>query len=208
MKTENDLSHKPVTCNTVKSDLPNVLILGDSISIGYTPFVGKLLESYANVYRPQTNCSSSAIYLEHLDEWLDNKKWDVIHFNCGLHDINKNNNEKINRVGEHRVSLNEYKDNLNQISNIIMNAAKIPIWATTTPVPENSPGRMIGDEVEYNETAERIMNKKSIVINDLYAYILPYTPHFLTAPDNVHYTEAGYEKLGEKVAEFIKAQLT
>ncbi|HSO88647.1 MAG TPA: hypothetical protein VLQ91_18990, partial [Draconibacterium sp.] len=33
-------------------NLANVLIIGDSISIGYTPFVREILKYRANVYRP------------------------------------------------------------------------------------------------------------------------------------------------------------
>ena len=36
--------------------LPRVLLIGDSISIGYTISVRKLLADKANVHRPPTNC--------------------------------------------------------------------------------------------------------------------------------------------------------
>src|SRR5258708_5818862 len=78
--------------------LPRVLILGDSISIGYTLPVRKLLEGKANVHRPADNCGPSNSGLLLLDKWLGDGKWDVIHFNFGLHDLkyiddNKKNTE-------------------------------------------------------------------------------------------------------------------
>lgn len=67
--------------------LPRVLILGDSISIGYTLQVRELLKGKANVHRPATNCFSTREGAQQLDQWLGKDKWDVIHFNFGLHDL-------------------------------------------------------------------------------------------------------------------------
>src|SRR5262245_3404417 len=39
--------------------LPRVLLIGDSISMGYTPAVRKLLEGKANVQHPPENCRST-----------------------------------------------------------------------------------------------------------------------------------------------------
>ena len=69
-----------------KPDLPRVMIVGDSISIAYTPIVRKLLDGVANVHRPKTNCRWSAFGDDHIEEWLGDSKWDVIHFNFGLWD--------------------------------------------------------------------------------------------------------------------------
>ncbi len=61
--------------------LPRVLLIGDSISIGYTVPVRKLLEGKANVHRPRTNCGPTTRGVQAIDEWLGDGKWDVIHFN-------------------------------------------------------------------------------------------------------------------------------
>src|SRR5579862_6853691 len=67
--------------------LPRVLLIGDSISIGYTLPVRALLKGRANVVRPPLNCGMTDRGLKHLDEWLGSNHWDVIHFNFGLHDL-------------------------------------------------------------------------------------------------------------------------
>src|SRR5438093_8938340 len=67
--------------------LPRVLLIGDSISIGYTVPVRELLKGKANVHRPLTNCEATVRGLRDLDKWLGSGKWDVIHFNWGLHDL-------------------------------------------------------------------------------------------------------------------------
>jgi len=54
----------------VDPDLPNVLLIGDSISIGYMLATRKELSGEANVWRPITNCGPSTKGLESLDAWL------------------------------------------------------------------------------------------------------------------------------------------
>ena len=73
------------------ASLPNVLILGDSISLGYTPFVVTKLAGVANVDRPKCNCGPSVSYLRgsNLKMWVERKltnHWDVIHVNFGIWD--------------------------------------------------------------------------------------------------------------------------
>ena len=67
--------------------LPYVLLIGDSISIGYTLDVRRELKGVANVYRPPTNCGPATKGIAELDAWLGDRKWDVVHWNHGLHDL-------------------------------------------------------------------------------------------------------------------------
>ena len=75
-----------------ENEFPNILLLGDSISIGYTPFVQQMLKGKANVVRPMQkdgkrpeNCAYAANGVTRIEAWLGDTKWDVIHFNFGLH---------------------------------------------------------------------------------------------------------------------------
>ena len=67
--------------------LPRILLIGDSISIGYTLPVRKQLEGKANVHRITINGGPTANGVANLGKWLGPAKWDVIHFNFGLHDL-------------------------------------------------------------------------------------------------------------------------
>src|SRR5881396_740319 len=67
--------------------LARVLLIGDSISIGYTATVRKELAGKANVHRIPENGADTANGLKKIDAWLGNSRWDVIHFNWGLHDL-------------------------------------------------------------------------------------------------------------------------
>jgi len=86
--------------------LPRVLLIGDSISIGYTVPVRELLKGAANVHRIPENGGPTTRGLERLDAWLGTNHWDVIHFNWGLHDL------KVESNGLHQVD----RCNMSEIS--------------------------------------------------------------------------------------------
>ncbi len=65
---------------------PRVLLIGDSVSRGYTLATRKELAGRASVHRAPENCGPTANGLKKLDAWLGAGKWDVIHFNFGIHD--------------------------------------------------------------------------------------------------------------------------
>src|SRR5581483_1704324 len=79
-----DPSLSPVTDDPMK---PRVLLIGDSISMGYTLPVRKLLADRANVHRIPENGGPTTTGLKNIEKWLGDDKWDVIHFNWGLHDL-------------------------------------------------------------------------------------------------------------------------
>jgi lysophospholipase L1-like esterase len=201
-----------------KSDLPNVLIIGDSISIGYTPFVKKDLEGIANVYRPlyengkNENCQGTTYGLQNIDKWIGMKKWDLIHFNFGLHDLKhvdpvtgKNSD---NPKDPYQANLKQYKKNLFEIVKKLKNTNSNLVFATTTPYPDNLKGSMRdpGLSKKYNKVAIKVMKKNNILINDLYGFVLPKMED-LQIPQNVHFTETGSETIGKEVAQFIRNQL-
>ncbi len=195
------------------SALPRVLLIGDSISIGYTQPVIKLLERKAMVARVDDNCGPTSYSLDHIDEWLGNATWDVIHFNWGLHDLcyrhpdstTQGNRDKIN--GTINVTPEQYEKNLEVLVKRLMKTGATLVWASTTVVPEGEPGRFAGDDVKYNAIAERVMKKHGIAINDLHSLSKTLTPEMFQAPGNVHFTAEGSMKLAEQVAVSIRAAL-
>ena len=195
-------------------NLPNVLIIGDSISIGYTPFVQDLLKYRANVVRPMLengkpeNCAGTTKGVQEIKRWIGDKKWDLIHFNFGLHDIKHVDPEtganSNNPVHPQQANLKEYKKNLMEIVEILKSTEAKLIFATTTPYPDqvNGPLRQPGMPERYNKVAIKIMNKNSIAINNLYVFMKPRMAE-LQRPNNVHFTENGSMALAQKVADRI-----
>jgi len=196
------------------ADLPNVLLIGDSISIGYTPFVQELLKGKAHVFRPMLedgkpeNCSGSKNGVANVERWIAGKKWDVIHFNFGLHDIKhvdpktgvatKNSNDPL------QSDIKQYVKNLKLIVGSLRTTGAKLIYATTTPVPEKlvSPLREPENVIRYNKAAVKIMKKEHIEVNDLYSFVLPRINE-IQRPNNVHFIEKGSILLAEKVAKSI-----
>src|SRR5207249_3545666 len=72
-----------------RSDLPRVLLLGDSIRLGYAQRAAALLAGTAVVASPTANGGDSANVLRHLSDWLASAQPEVVHFNCGLHDLKR-----------------------------------------------------------------------------------------------------------------------
>jgi hypothetical protein len=86
--------------------LPRVLLVGDSISIGYTPPVRELLKGKANLHRIPTNGGPTKNGTANIEKWLGTGKWDVIHFNWGIHDL------KFLPDGKRQVEAEDYEKNL------------------------------------------------------------------------------------------------
>lgn len=197
----------------VDPNLPKVLILGDSISMGYTNMVRDGLKGKANVIRPKDNCGDTVIGLKKLDAWLGDKDWDVIHFNWGLWDLcyrntameKAGNRDKVN--GKISVPIPEYEKNLDQLVTQLKATGATLIWASTTLVPEGESGRVVGDDKKYNEAAARVMQKHGVAINDLHALSASFEPKMFVKPGDVHYTPAGSEKLAQQVVAKISEVL-
>ena len=117
---------KPFDNPVDKLGLPRVLIIGDSISIGYTPRVRKILNGRANVHRPKTNCKWSAFGDQKINEWIGNEKWDLIHFNFGLWDWYGWSQE----IKANPRSYSKSLDNI--VQNLKKSGAKL-VFAMTTP---------------------------------------------------------------------------
>lgn len=186
---------------------PVVLIVGDSISMGYTPHVADALAGEANVVHHEGNGGDSRNVLAKLDAWLGALPAPpmVIHLNCGLHDI------KINRqTRAHQVPLSEYERNLRAILARLGQTGATRMWATTTPVIEHRHrsakdfDRLNRDVDAFNAAARRLMGEAGIEIDDLHAAVGGAGPASLLTADGVHFTEDGYRTLGGIVAERIR----
>ncbi|MCX6853571.1 MAG: SGNH/GDSL hydrolase family protein [Verrucomicrobia bacterium] len=195
-----------------------VLILGDSISIGYTPIVQKKLADEMTVLRPTRNnkpenCSGTTAGIASIDRWLqiDGGKWDVIHFNWGLHDLKhlKADGKTTSDLATDppQASVEVYEKNLREIvAKLKATGAKL-VFAATTPVPAEPMKvyRNNADVLLYNEAAARVMKDNNIPINDLYTLVQPRMKELQIQPANVHFIPAGSEVLAEAVVKAIRA---
>ena len=198
--------YKNAFADPVDSELPNVLLIGDSISIGYTVHVRKLLKGKADVFRIKGNGKFSAFGLQNIDKWTSARKYDIIHFNWGLWDLcyrdpkskTQGHRDKIN--GKLTATPDEYKKNLTAIVSKLQKTGSELIWCNITPVPDHELGRKKGDDLKYNAVAAEVMKNNSIRINDLHGHALKKQAEIQLKKGDVHFTKDGYKYLAEKVA--------
>lgn len=172
--------------------LPCVLLIGDSISRGYTLNVRKALAGKANVHRAPENCGPTANGLKKLDIWLGDGKWNLIHFNFGIHD--------------RATKPADYEQRLEAIIARLQKTGAKLLWASSTPLPPKSQYGSDTVMVERNAIAARVMEKYNIAIDDLHAHIQPQLSEYQNK-DDCHFNSAGYDFLGKKVAQEILVAL-
>ncbi|WFB35424.1 SGNH/GDSL hydrolase family protein [Kiritimatiellota bacterium B12222] len=189
--------------------MKNIILIGDSIRMGYQDTVCSALQDVATIWAPEENGGASGKVRENLGSWALERPADLIHLNCGLHDLRKERDAK-----ESSVPLAQFAENLRWIFDRLctQTQAKI-IWASITPVnqewhhQQKSFDRFLDDVIAYNTLAGSIASEFRIDVNPLYAEVDAVGRDNILLPDGVHYSPAGYEYLGGKVAKFIKARL-
>lgn len=182
--------------HTNDTKLPRVLLIGNSITQGYYPEVTRLLEDKAYVARLTTSKSlGDPALIEEINLILNYYKFDVVHFNNGLHGW--------------EYSENEYDAAFpDMIKAIEKNApeAKL-IWATTTPIRtgknKETLDKRIGRITKRNQiAAKHISKEKNIKTNDLFGLVVDH-PEYYNGGDGVHPVESGYKALAGQVAKEI-----
>ena len=178
---------------------PRVLVIGDSITAGYRPFVNDLLKETAlvDMYASSRSINDRS-YFKELEHALSEYPYRVIHFNNGLHGIH--------------LSIDEYCSNLIKIIFLIQSkqpAARI-ILATSTPVT------LAGHPDEQDEGMNRIICERNQIVietaathhlpvDELYAAMLGKSD--IRMEDGYHYNEKGKAIQAEIVAFVIKGAM-
>jgi hypothetical protein len=192
------------------SDLPKVLLLGDSIRMSYQPLVAKLLEGRATVVGPADNCQFSLYTLSSMGRWIGELgKPDIVHWNNGIHDAGHNPFRS-----PVQIPLNMYRENIALILKQLGAFTPHVVWATSTPVHPDRPFVDTGwswrnEEIDpYNTAARALMTSKNVPINDLHTLVSNDIDTHL-AEDQLHLSETGKAACAQAVvdalAEYLKA---
>ncbi len=203
---KNSAEHQP------KSNLPLVILLGDSIRINYQQTVKAELQGNATVWSPKENCAHTFFTLESLEKWIQGREASVVHINVGLHDLFLDSKTK-----QPRHSLETYSTNLRAIFTKLkkLTDAKI-IFALTTPVVEERQaasktyGRVVRRNphiVEYNLRATEIANGCGVGIDDLHSVAIEAGTETVIREDGVHLSEKGIAVIGEQVVQCVLSAL-
>jgi lysophospholipase L1-like esterase/dienelactone hydrolase len=194
-----------------KSEMPKVVLAGDSIRLGYAPLVAKMLVGKAIVVSAEETGGDSGNVLAHLDAWIVREKPDIVHWNAGLHDL------KISKqTRTHQVELPQYAANLRQIvERIRKETSATLIFASTTPILDERHARrkadfdrLESDVRRYNQAALQVMKGAGITMNDLHWVVEKAGSATLMTEDGTHYSPEGYERLADAVGDCILRAIT
>ena len=185
-----------VTPDHVQPGLPNVLLLGDSITRNYYPTVVKELDGKANVYLFSASTSVGDPRLpEQLKEFFKmvEVKFRVIHFNNGMHGWG--------------YSETEFGENFSAYIKAIRRdapGAKL-VWANVTPVPKDDPTAQTNARIDArNAMTEPIIRAEKIPLDDQWVLMKKHPEMYR---DNVHPSEEASQLQGKQAAEAIEKLL-
>ena len=211
-----------------RKSLPEVLVLGDSISLGYTAMVRQRLAKEAIVSRPNCNCGPSQLFLKKMKGWVGEKRWAVIHVNFGIHDNHYIKGDSagfdlfrgrgvtntlpqvakgtaIRDLGFRiRTPINEYEKNLRTILGFLKEHADKVVFGLTTPMPEYQRDDRCGRIRCYNEMAVAVCEEMGVAVDDLYAVG---ERNLDKQTDGCHFNDSGYSALADAVAESVRRAL-
>jgi hypothetical protein len=186
--------------------MKKILLIGDSIRIGYDQYVKEAMENVAEVYYPSENCRFAAYILRNLHNWTDGlplDEIDAVHWNVGLWDT-------LRIYGDEPLTKPEvYADYINRIANRIklLYPNAVSIFATSTPVIESGfiedfEMRYNSDVEQYNSIARDVLACHDVVINDLYE-LLKDCPESYHSDQTHFYTADATECIGGRVIDIL-----
>ncbi len=204
--------------------LPRVLVIGDSISMNYHEAAKRALRGVANYRRIEENGGPSDRGVACAELWLGDYtqpglQWDLIQFNHGLHDLKQAYDEATGEYGAHQVPVEEYQANLERLIAILRQTGARLMWCSTTPVPNDSHGRLGNvvfgrrkdEDLVYNRAALEVMRRHpDILVNDLNAFVRA-SPEFdeWRNQSDVHFWDSRLqETVGRAVARAIARALS
>jgi lysophospholipase L1-like esterase len=189
--------------------MEQVVLIGDSIRMGYQATVAEALDGVAEVWAPEENGGDSANVLAHLDDWVIERQPDVVHLNAGLHDLKLPFDSDT-----HQVPLDDYRRNLETIVQRVHSETRSAlVLATTTPVHQawhhavKDFDRFESDVDAYNAVLRDVARSAGIDVTDLFGLVTMAGKDRVLQPDGVHFKEEGSRFLGHAVAERILACL-
>lgn len=194
--------------------MKRVLLLGDSIRMGYDKKVRELLkDEYEVIFAEEDNDRFAAYTMWQANQFFKNYgKFDLVHWNNGYWDMNVESpmTEAIHPV-------DEYVNFLRRIIRLIRENGAQVVFATTTPIWEE--GEAVDNTgtgatfkyhndwvVKYNAAARKLMEEEGIVVNDLYSLCLE-GPKYYKCEDMLHLTEEGYDRIAEQTAALIRKMI-
>ncbi len=204
--------------------LPKLFLVGDSISIYYTPFLQGDVANLVQFSRkgspttetiaqqlgdPNSQGGNSRMVLEYLKGRYTESTFrpQVVVINCGLHDI-----KRIPKTNVIAIDAAEYHDNLAAILALVRSKGGQLVWINTTPVNDarhNSLSkeffRYNADVMRYNDIAAELFKQSKVPIVDLYNFTAQLGDNHYV--DHVHFDEQTRGLQAAFIAGFLSSTL-
>ena len=178
------------------ADLPRILLIGDSITHNYQGVVREKLKGKVYVDYVATSYGIDAkIYNQLVLNFANYNKYDLIHYNFGLH-------------AKH-LSRNAYKSRVKLLVSKLQSICPV-IVANSTIVYDF--GNQTLDKSwmkrvnERNSAMQEISQELNVKLDDLFT-VSENIPKTMRYEDGTHYLPEGYSVLANKVCEFILSNL-
>lgn len=204
--------------------MKKVLLLGDSICLGYGQKVKEMLSDIAEVKTTKENAQWTKYTYWNFELWAGEEHYDVIHWNNGIWDLHLIDND------EHFCSLEEYVRDNERLKLLISKYADTMIWATSTPAGKVLDQRKALNALAntnrafkerfltsgqkdwnrsirvYNDAAIQLYQSLGVEIDDLHGVLSEHLEDYLS-PDGIHPNAKGYDALASHVADVIRNAL-
>lgn len=192
----------------------NVLLIGDSITMGWRGKAIADLQGKAQVYILPENGRSTEYALEHLDEWTAQADpWRLIVVSWGLHDARFCPDNCAVPIDQYEANLRTLLDRLYSVNT---SGTPMPciIISTSTPIPDDvkpSVGLVDSEVQRYNEVMLSVVYEYQsmgypIVVNDMYGFCKPNLEEWLL-PRDIHYNQTAKTAQGSRMADLIAVNL-
>jgi hypothetical protein len=177
--------------------LPNVLLLGDSISRNYFQQVTKDLVGVANVYLMASSTSVGDPRLPHqIMEFaaMENVRFHVVHFNNGMHGWGYSE-------AQYKAAFPQF---LLTVRSLVEKDGGL-IWASTTPVREDAIDGPTNARVEKrNAIALELVTAAGVQLDDQHTLMKQHRDLY---DDSVHFSPEGAKIQGDQAASLIRSAL-
>ena len=179
--------------------MKKLILLGDSIRMGYGKAVPELLRDEFVTWQPEENCRFSKYTLRYASfEWAPQIRGsDVIHWNNGLWDVCD--------LGYGVFTpLEEYVQNMTRLAELLLQMGKRVIFATTTPVKEDHRYHTNALTEQYNAQIVPVLRNMGVQINDLYSFVYPHWKEWI-CEDLIHLNDAGIAACAAQIEKVIRS---
>jgi len=189
--------------------MKKIVLIGDSIRMSYAASVRERLSGRAEVVYPDANCGNSMLVRENLHQWAIASQPDIVHFNCGIHDLGWMPGERVPRF-----TVSAYVRNLRLIVERLRRETSASIiFATTTPflkpLDSNVPLEKCKPAAiveRYNTAAVRMMDRLGVPVNDLHKAVMDAGVLECMGEDRLHMSRRGVGVLASAIVRFFESE--